>query len=204
MFATQKARADQDGDEDRRSGKRERATEMRKINLLAGMALAGMVLVGLTATADKTSANFTATSTNPSNTFGSATLSMTNDKPNANDLVNVNNLVPGDTAARTVTITNAGNAGFTYTASISATANTLLWSDTTNGLQVTVKRGAVVVYTGALKNMSLMASGTIAAGATDTLTYDFSFPSTAGNSFQNLSQDFTVTYTATQLAGSAR
>lgn len=177
---------------------------MRKLNLLAGMALAGMVLLGLTATADKTSANFTATSTNPGNTFQSATLSMSNDKPNANDLVNITNLVPGDTANRTVTITNSGNAGFTYTASISATANTLLWSDTTNGLQVTVKRGAVVLYTGALKNMSLTSSGTIAAGASDTLTYDFSFPSSAGNSFQNLSQDFTVTYTATQLAGSAK
>ena len=177
---------------------------MRKLNLIAGMALAGMVLLGLTATADKTSANFTATSTNPGNTFQSATLSMSNDKPNANDLVNITNLVPGDTANRTVTITNTGNAGFTYSASISATANTLLWSDTTNGLQVTVKRGATVVYSGALKNLAVAASGTIAAGATDTLTYDFSFPTSAGNSFQNLSQDFTVTYTATQLAGSAK
>jgi hypothetical protein len=36
------------------------------------------------------------------------------------------------------------------------------------------------------------------------LTFDFSLPSTAGNSFQTLTQDFTITYTATQLAGSAR
>ncbi|HET7700293.1 MAG TPA: TasA family protein [Candidatus Limnocylindria bacterium] len=177
---------------------------MRKLNLLAGMALAGMVLIGLTATADSTSAAFTATSTNPNNTFGSATISMSNDKPNANDLVNVTNLVPGDTASRTVTITNTGNAGFTYVGSISAVANTALWSDVTNGLQVTVKRGATTLYTGALKDMSIPASGTIAAGATDTLTYDFSFPTTAGNTFQSLTQDFTITYTATQLAGSAK
>ena len=177
---------------------------MRKLNLLAGMALAGLVLIGLTATADKTNASFTATSTNPANTFQSATISMSNDKPLANALINITNLVPGDTANRTVTITNTGNAGFTYVAAISATANTLLWSDTTNGLQVTVKRGATVLYTGALKNMATAASGTIAAGGTDTLTYDFSFPSTAGNTFQNLSQDFTITYTATQLAGSAK
>ena len=177
---------------------------MRKLNLLAGMALAGMVLVGLTATADKTTATFTATSTNPSNTAGSATLTMSNNKPNAGDLVNVTNLVPGDTMNRTVVITNSGNASFTYTAAISAVANTLLWSDTTNGLQVTVLRGATTLYTGPLKNMSLAASGTIAAAGTDTLTYNFSFPSTAGNTFQNLSQDFTITYTATQLAGAAR
>jgi spore coat-associated protein N len=177
---------------------------MRKLNLLAGMALAGMVLVGLTATADKTTATFTATSTNPTNTADSATLSMSNNKPNAGDLVNVTNLVPGDTMNRTVVITNSGNVGFTYTASISATANTLLWSDTTNGLQVTVLRGATTLYTGPIKNMALAASGTIAASGTDTLTYNFSFPSTAGNTFQSLNQDFTITYTATQLAGSAK
>lgn len=177
---------------------------MRKLNLLAGMALAGLVLIGLTATADKTSANFTATSANPGNTFGSATISMSNDKPNANDLVNVTNLVPGDTMNRTVTITNTGNAGFTYTGAISATANTALWTDLTNGLQVTVKRGATVLYSGALKNMALAASGTIAAGATDTLTYDFAFPNSGTNAMQGLTQDFTITYTATQLAGSAK
>ena len=182
---------------------------MRKLNLIAGMALAGLVLIGLTATADKTSANFTATSTNPGNTFQSATLSMSNDKPNANDLINVTNLIPGDTAQRAVVVTNSGNTGFTYTGSISAVANTLLWSDTTNGLQVDVYRCACTlvasrVYTGALKNMSVPASGTIAAAGTETLTYVFSFPSAAGNTFQNLSQDFTVTYTATQLAGAAR
>src|SRR6266545_7150625 len=148
---------------------------MRK-QLFAAMALASLVLIGLTATAEKTTATFTATSTNPGNTFASATLTMRNDKPNANDLINVTNLVPGDTANRTVVITNTGNAGFTYTAAISAVANTALWSDVTNGLQVTVKRGATTLYTGALKNMSLSASGTIAASGTDTLTYDFSFP----------------------------
>ena len=177
---------------------------MRKLNLLAGMSLAGFVLLGLTATADRTAASFTATSTNPTNTANSATLTMSNNKPMAGDLVNVTNLVPGDTMNRTVVITNSGNVNFTYSAAISATANTLLWSDLTNGLQVTVKRGVTVLYTGALKNLALAASGTIAPAATDTLTYDFTFPTGAGNTFQSLNQDFTVTYTATQLAGSAK
>jgi hypothetical protein len=177
---------------------------MRKLNLLAGMALAGFVLLGLTATADRTGANFTATSTNPTNTANSATLTMSNNKPMAGDLVNVTNLVPGDTMNRTVVITNSGNVNFTYSAAISATANTLLWSDLTNGLQVTVKRGVTVLYTGPLKNLALPASGTIAPAGTDTLTYDFIFPTGAGNTFQSLSQDFTITYTATQLAGSAK
>jgi hypothetical protein len=167
------------------------------------MALSAVALISAAAVGTST-ATFTATATNPTNTFSSATLTMSSNKPNAGDLVSVTHLVPGDTANRTVTISNTGNVGFTYTAAISATANTLLWSDTTNGLQVTVKRGSTVLYTGALKNLALAASGTIAAGATDTLTYDFTFPTTADNTFQNLTQDFTVTYTATQLAGGTR
>ena len=178
---------------------------MRKpVALLAGMALSALVLIGLTVTADKSSASFTATTTNPGNSFGSATLTASNDKSAAASLISISNLVPGDTAARTVVISNTGNVGFTYTGAISATANTLLWSDTTNGLQVTVKRGATTLYSGALKNMVLAASGTIAAAGTDTLTFDFSLPTSADSTFQTLTQDFTITYTATQLAGSAR
>ncbi len=172
--------------------------------LLAGMALSALVLIGLTVTADKSSASFTATTTNPGNTFGSATLTASNDKSTAGSLVTLTNMVPGDTANRTVVITNSGNVGFTYTGSIAATASTALWTDLTNGLQVTVKHGATVEYTGPLKNMVLAASGTVAAGATDTLTFDFSLPTSAGNSLQTLSQDFTITYTASQLAGAAR
>jgi len=178
---------------------------MRKsTTLLAGMALSALVLIGLTVTSDKSSASFTATTTNPGNQFGSATLTMSNDKSAAASLVNLSNLVPGDTANRTVTISNTGNVGFTYTAAISAAANTLLWSDTTNGIQVTVKRGATTLFTGALKNLALAASPTLAASGTDTLTFDFSLPVAAGNTFQTLTQDFTITYTATQLAGAAR
>ena len=178
---------------------------MRKpVALLAGMALSALVLIGLTVSADKSSASFTATTTNPGNQFGSATLTASNDKSAATSLISISNMVPGDTANRTVVLSNTGTVGFTYTGAISATANTLLWSDTTNGLQVTVKRGATILYTGALKNMALAASSTIASSGSDTLTFDFSLPVAAGNTFQALTQDFTITYTATQLAGTAR
>jgi hypothetical protein len=178
---------------------------MRKSGiLLAGMALSALVLIGLTVTSDSSSASFTATTTNPGNQFGSATLTLSNDKSAAASLISIANLVPGDTAARTVTITNSGTVGFTYVAAISATANTLLWSDTTNGLQVTVLRGATTVYSGPLQSLALAASPTIAAAGTDTLSFTFSLPTTAGNTFQTLTQDFTITYTATQLAGAAR
>ena len=183
---------------------------MRGTNiLLATMALSALVLIGVTSTGS-TTATFTATTTNPLNTFATATLVISNNKPNADDLVNIANLVPGDTAQRVVQLTNGGNTGFTYAGAISATASTLLWTDLTNGLQASVYRcnncttPANNVYSGALKNMVIPASGTVAAAASDYLTFVFSLPTTAGNTFQTLSQDFTVTYTATQLAGTAR
>ena len=184
---------------------------MRGTNfLLATMALSALVLIGITSTAGSTTATFTATTTNPDNTFQTATLLISNDKPNAGDLINIANLVPGDTAQRVVHISNGGNTGFTYAGAASATASTLLWTDTTFGLQATVYRcnncttPANVVYSGALKNLAVPASGTIAAAGSDYLTFVFSLPVTAGNTFQSLTQDFTVTYTATQLAGTAR
>ena len=183
---------------------------MRGTNfLLATMALSALVLIGVTSVGS-TTATFTATTSNPGNTFATATLTISNDKPNAGDLVNLTNLVPGDTAQRVVHITNGGNTGFTYAGAVSATANTLLWTDTTNGLQATVYRcnscttPANQVYSGALKNLVVPASGTIAAAGSDYLTFVFSLPVSAGNTFQNLTQDFSVTYTATQLAGTAR
>ena len=178
---------------------------MRKSNaLLAGMALSALVMIGLTVTSEQSSASFTATTTNPGNSFASATLTMSNDKSASASLISLTNLVPGDTANRTVTITNSGTVGFTYTTAISTGTSTLLWTDTTNGLQVSVKRGATVLYSGALSGLTIAASPTIAAAGLDTLTFDFSLPVSAGNTFQGLTQTFTITYTATQLAGAAR
>src|ERR1700737_4947892 len=103
---------------------------MRRTNvLLATMALSALVLIGLTSTAALTTATFKATTTNPGNTFATATLVISNDTPHAGDLVNIANLVPGDTAQRVVQVTNGGNTGFTYAATATATASTLLWTD---------------------------------------------------------------------------
>jgi hypothetical protein len=183
---------------------------MRGTNFLfATMALSALVMIGVTSVGS-TTATFTAATTNPANTFATATLVISNDKPNAGDLVNITNLVPGDTAQRVVHLTNGGNTGFTYAAAVSSTATTLLWTDTTNGLQASVYRcnncttPANSVYSGALKNLAIPASATVAAAGSDYLTFVFSLPTTAGNTFQALTQDFTVTYTATQLAGAAR
>jgi hypothetical protein len=168
------------------------------------LSVATLGLLALASMAGGTSASFTATTVNPTNLLATATLSLSNDKSTDGSLVSLSNMVPGDTATRTVVLTNTGNVGFTYTASATPLSATVLWTDLTNGLQVSVKRGINVLYTGALKNLAIPASPTLAPAATDTLTFDFSLPTAADNSFQGLTQTFTVTYTATQLAGAAR
>jgi hypothetical protein len=177
---------------------------MRIRSRVDAMAVAALGLLALAAVAGGNNANFTATTANPSNVFTTATLSLTNDKSTAGSLVSLSNMVPGDMANRTVIVTNTGNVGFTFTGNATPLTTTVLWTDIVKGLQVSVKRGLTVLYTGALKDLALPASPTIAPAATDTLTLDFSLPTSADNTFQGLTQTFTVTYTATQLAGTAR
>ena len=177
---------------------------MRADSLRNALAVFALGLLALAAMTGGTNAGFTATTMSPDNVLGSAKLSLTNDKPNAGDLVNVTNLVPGDTVSRTVTITNTGTIGFTYMGSAVPFSNTFLWSDTVKGLQVSVKRGTTSLYSGPLKDLAIPASATIAPSSTDTLTFDFSLPTAADDTFQGLTQTFTITYTATQLPGSAR
>lgn len=167
--------------------------------------LAIFLLIGAVVDPELSAASFTATTLNPGNAFVTATLSLTNDKVASGALITLAAMVPGDSATRTVTLTNTGNVGFTYAFSASQANNTLLWSDATNGLQVTATRGATTLYSGALKNMvNVAVATTVAAAGTDALTFVFSLPTSAGNTFQSLTQDVTLTYTATQLPGTAR
>ncbi len=178
---------------------------MRTSRDLAILLLAALLLIGAVVDPAQSSASFTATSLNPGNQFITATLSLTNDKAAVGALVTLANMVPGDTATRTVTLTNSGSVGFTYSFSASQASNTLLWTDATNGLQVSATRGATTLYSGALKTMQNVAvAAAVSAGGSDSITYVFSFPASAGNTFQALTQDLTITYTATQLAGAAR
>jgi spore coat-associated protein N len=178
---------------------------MRNTRDAAIVVLAALLFIGAIVDPTASAASFTATSLNPGNTFVTATLALTNDKSASGALITLASMVPGDTATRTVTLTNTGNVSFTYSFSASQSNNTLLWSDATNGLQVTATRGATTLYSGALKNLSNVAVATpVAAGATDAITYVFSLPVAAGNTFQTLTQDLTITYTATQLPGTAR
>jgi hypothetical protein len=87
---------------------------MRASRDVAIVVLAGLLLIGAVGDPARSAASFSATSLNPGNQFVTATLSLNNDKAVAGSLITLANMVPGDTATRTVTLTNTGNVSFTY------------------------------------------------------------------------------------------
>jgi len=129
----------------------------------------------------------------------SGTLAITTDR-GATAIVNLTGLIPGDTISRTITVTNSGSLGFRYAVSATQTASSALWTDTADGLQLTVSTsGGTVLYSGPLSGLSALAGPTVLApGASETLHYDFAFPASAPNSFQGLLQDLALVFDAVQ------
>ena len=115
-------------------------------------------------------------------------------------IVTLGDLVPGDTIGRTITVRNTGTLGFRYVVSASQTAGTLLWTDTANGLQLTVAdSGGAVLYTGPVSALGTLAGpGTLSPGSSELLRYTFALPASASDAFQGLVQDLTLVFTATQ------
>ena len=112
--------------------------------------------------------------------------------------VDLTGLVPGDSVERTITVQNTGNVAFRYTVSATQTASTLLWTDTTNGLQLVVRTsGGTTLYTGPLSGLGTLACPTtLAPGTTELLRYTFYFPGNASNAFQGLVQDLALVFDA--------
>ncbi len=183
----------------------------KRYSLFAAMALSGLALIGLTVSAGRTTANFTASA----NTTASFTTELVQINLVANGagtvLASVTSLVPGDiTAAKTVVVTNPGTTSYTYTVTPNApTTPTVLWSDATNGLQVQIKRGVTQIYpvtAGAYGAVNAVAgatfgTSTLAGGASDTYSFTFQLPTTAGNAnsatFMGKTESFSYTFTAT-------
>jgi len=139
-------------------------------------------------------------------------------------------LGPGDTVARQAQLTNAaGNQGLSsITLSAVATPSSLLDSDTTNGLQLTVQSCATpwtetgtapnYTYTCSVTATTVLTSrpvsfaspvnltglNTLAGGGTDNLLFTETFPTAAGNTLQTLSSTMNFTLTGTQRAGTAK
>ena len=149
-------------------------------------------------TASPTPAPTGSPSPSPSPTAGPA-LAISIDR-GATAAFDLTRLVPGDSMTRAITVQNTGSVAFRYTVSATQTASTALWTDTIDGLQLTVRdAGGTVVYSGPLSGLGSLAGPTVLApGTSELLSYTVDFPGTASNAFQGLDQDLALVFDAIQ------
>jgi hypothetical protein len=140
--------------------------------------------------------------------------------------VTTSNFVPGDSITRAVTLSNDGTSALSsVTLTSTATASSVLTSDTVNGLQLAVKActqaytqggtAAAPVYTcggterslwsgPAVGSVALPSPASLNAGGVDNLIFTVSLPTSADNGFQNKSASLSLTFTGTQRAAAAK
>jgi hypothetical protein len=121
------------------------------------------------------------------------------------------NIMPGDTGSQTVTVSNTGTGALRYALTSSST------NADTKGLatqmQLTIKAAAcgsagTTIYSGTLAAAALgnPAQGAdtgdraVAAGASDSLCFTWTFPLASGNGFQAAATTSTFTFAAEQTA----
>jgi predicted ribosomally synthesized peptide with SipW-like signal peptide len=182
----------------------------------AAAAVAGMGTFG----------SFTDSSTPVATTIQSGTLSIDVSQQGFAVPVTTANFVPGDSLTRAVNLVNSGNTAFgSVTLGTTVAAPSVLTTDVSNGLQMAVKSCSVpwtqagtataasytcggtqrVLASGpAVSNLTLDNPLSLAAGATDHLTFSISLPTTAGNAFQGQTAALSLVFTGTQRTGIAR
>jgi predicted ribosomally synthesized peptide with SipW-like signal peptide len=182
----------------------------------AAAAVAGMGTFG----------SFTDSTTPVATTIQSGTLSIDLSQQGYSVPVTTTGFVPGDSLTRAVNLVNDGNSALgSVTLSSAATASSILTTDGTNGLQLTVKKCSVAWIQGGtaqaptytcsgtetlmgtgpvVTNMPLTGASALNVGGTDYLTFSIALPASADNSFQNKSASLSLTFTGTQRTGSAR
>ncbi len=144
--------------------------------------------------------------------------------------IGVSGLVPGDTVARQIQLTDAaGNQALSsITLTAAPTTSSVLDTDATNGLQLTVQScatawtetpaGTGYTYTCSAAPTTVLASrpvpitvpvtlpglNALTGGGTDNLLFTATFPTAAGNALQTQSSTINFTLTGTQRAGTAK
>jgi spore coat-associated protein N len=162
---------------------------LRVLGALAALTTAVAVAVG-------SSASFTATSANPSNTFAAGTLSILNSKEGL-AVLTASDMKPGDLATGTVDVENTGSLSGAFTLSpsnvvdsdganpLSAKLNLVVkdCGDFSSGTP-TCDAGDPQKYSGTIAAMGSSALGTFAANEKHRYQFAVTFDAGAGNAYQ--------------------
>jgi predicted ribosomally synthesized peptide with SipW-like signal peptide len=187
----------------------------------SGKILASIALVGTAAAVAGmgTYGAFTSsTSASQDVTAGTVTIALGTGASNTLN-VPVAGLLPGDKIEKLVTLSNTGNSALnnvTLTTSAGTTAS-LLTTDPTNGLQLTIENcsvpwtGAAAPYTCAGTKTTVLAPApvigankvlnnltSLTSAKTDNLKITTAFPTTADNTFQGATSTIAFSFTGTQ------
>lgn len=167
---------------------------------------------------------FTDSTTPVSAELTSGTVSIKLDQPAAPIPATTAGLLPGDSIARTVTLSNDGNSPLSSVSLGVTTANpSILTSDTVNGLQLAVASCTVPwtqattapTYTctgttkalgagAALGNRTLDAPAALTPGGAEHLLLTLSLPTSADNTFQGKTSTLALTFSGIQRAATTR
>ena len=170
--------------------------------------------------------NFTDSTTPVATTIQSGTLSINVAQTGYAVPVTTTGFLPGDSMTRAVNLVNDGNSPLgSVTLSSSATVSSVLTTDLTNGLQLTVKKCSVAWTQGGtaqapayscsgtetllgsgpvVNNVAINGAAALNAGGTDYLTFSISLPASADNTFQGKTASLSLVFTGTQRTGLAR
>ncbi|UOY03572.1 CalY family protein [Blastococcus sp. PRF04-17] len=182
----------------------------------AAAAVAGMGTFG----------SFTDSTTPVNTTIESGTLDINLTQQGFTVPLTTAGFVPGDSLTRAVNLINAGNVSLSsVTLNTTVATPSVLTTDVTNGLQMAVKSCSVpwtqggtstaatytcggterVLASGpAVSSLILNNPASLAAGATDYLTFSISLPASADNTFQGRSAELSLTFIGSQRTGTAR
>jgi spore coat-associated protein N len=140
----------------------------RRFQLLASL---GAVVLAVSVVA-ASGASFTAHSANASNIYSTGTLAMTNTPTGMS--TTIANMVPGDYHDATVVIKNTGDVqGHFYLEAANVTSNS---KSIAQYLDLEIKDGSTVVYSGKLSDLPQKDLGTWAANDQHTYSFKVSFP----------------------------
>jgi spore coat-associated protein N len=162
---------------------------MRALGALTALIAAIAVAVG-------SSASFSASSANPSNTFAAGTLSILNSKEGL-AVLTASGMKPGDSSPGTVDVQNSGSLSGAFTLSRSGIVDSDVVNPLSAKLNLVVKdcgdfssgtptcdAGDPVKYTGTIAAMGSTALGTFAANEKHRYEFAVTFDSGAGNVYQ--------------------
>lgn len=153
---------------------------------------AGVMMVGITVSLG-TGAWFTNNKTSNANAFKAGTLRL-GEPGTITSGMSLDNIYPGWTASKTVTINNAGSLPLKYKMSVTPLSNNVLYDGNTP-LQVNVNNQGFVD----INKLGEVFLGQIAARSNGNFDIAFKLPGTAGNDYANITASFDFNFTAAQV-----